>query len=246
MFGNAIYRPFIIIGMHRSGTSFLAEALNDAGICMGVFREHNGEALHFLSLNQQMMSAAGGDWLDPVSVADSKVNTMTAEQIFAEHVKCRYHQKWRLRCFQAQSWGWKDPRNTFTLGYWLKVFPNARVIHLVRNGCDVAQSLHRRNQVPGEVHDSRLNDLQFCFSLWEKYTLEGQKKTEMLGNKALELSYESLISEDEQSLKRLQSFVGRDVKFHVKKQNRKHVNYPDALREAARSSELFQNLGYRL
>lgn len=31
-------------------------------------------------------------------------------------------------------WGWKDPRNVYTLGLWLIQFPNARVIHIIRSG----------------------------------------------------------------------------------------------------------------
>jgi hypothetical protein len=44
------------------------------------------------------------------------------------------------------AWGWKDPRNSITLPVWLKLFPDARVIHIVRNGVDVAESLYRRQQ----------------------------------------------------------------------------------------------------
>ena len=40
-----------------------------------------------------------------------------------------------------QPWGWKDPRNVFTLPLWLRVFPEAKIIYIVRNGVDVAASL---------------------------------------------------------------------------------------------------------
>ncbi len=32
-----------------------------------------------------------------------------------------------------KAWGWKDPRNTFTLPMWLSIFPKARVLHVLRN-----------------------------------------------------------------------------------------------------------------
>jgi hypothetical protein len=41
-------------------------------------------------------------------------------------------------------WGWKDPRNTLLLRPWLEVFPEAKVVHVVRNGVEVALSLARR------------------------------------------------------------------------------------------------------
>jgi len=41
-------------------------------------------------------------------------------------------------------WGWKDPRNTFTIDIWIEVFPNAKLIHIYRNPIDVAESLRKR------------------------------------------------------------------------------------------------------
>jgi hypothetical protein len=41
-------------------------------------------------------------------------------------------------------WGWKDPRNTFLLPLWLTIFPEAKIVHIYRNGIDIAQSLSLR------------------------------------------------------------------------------------------------------
>ena len=40
--------------------------------------------------------------------------------------------------------GMEDSRSTLTLPVWLSIFPEARVIHIVRNGIDVGMSLQRR------------------------------------------------------------------------------------------------------
>ena len=42
-------------------------------------------------------------------------------------------------------WGWKDPRNSFTLKIWRQIYPNAKVIHIHRNPVDVANSLKKRS-----------------------------------------------------------------------------------------------------
>ena len=44
------------------------------------------------------------------------------------------------------AWGWKDPQTIFTLPLWLKLFPDAKLIYLTRNGVDVAASLLTREQ----------------------------------------------------------------------------------------------------
>jgi hypothetical protein len=41
-------------------------------------------------------------------------------------------------------WGWKDPRNTFTIVVWKELFPQSKIIHVYRNPMDVAESLKRR------------------------------------------------------------------------------------------------------
>jgi hypothetical protein len=44
------------------------------------------------------------------------------------------------------AWGWKDPRNIFLLPLWLDIFPDAKIIHVFRNGVDVAYSLAQREK----------------------------------------------------------------------------------------------------
>ena len=106
MLTNTINTPIIVIGMHRSGTTLVAEALNKSGIFMGVFREHNGEALHFLSLNQQILAAAGADWINPSTPKNDQDLPFTANQLYAEHIKAVSQNPWRLRACHAMRWGW--------------------------------------------------------------------------------------------------------------------------------------------
>ena len=46
--------PILVIGMHRAGTSMIADLLRDLGVFMGWRRDIYGEALFFQGLN---------DWL---------------------------------------------------------------------------------------------------------------------------------------------------------------------------------------
>ena len=42
-------------------------------------------------------------------------------------------------------WGWKDPRASLTIRFWLDLIPDLRVILCVRHPLEVALSLKRRN-----------------------------------------------------------------------------------------------------
>ncbi len=210
---------------------------------MGAFRDHNGEALHFLSLNQQMLKLAGGNWLKPFEPEQKDDLTLPAEEIFAEHIKAPSPTRAKLHA--NMNWGWKDPRNTFTLKLWLKRFPNAKVLHVIRDGRAVALSLKNRNSIRGEVHETQLNDLTFNFDLWEKYVAQGQLFASH-GKNYLEVKYEDILEKDASTLDKLEAFVGINVKDHLIIKQRKKSEYPNELSLLAAKSEVFQKLGYPL
>lgn len=149
--------PVIIVGMHRSGTSMLSQALEAAGLFLGHKQvpEHQ-EATFFLRLNMWVMLQTGGGWEAPDSIQYLLDRRSTREAV-VEYLRfalrtpravsflgparfARYRSVERL----TEPWGWKDPRTTFTLPLWLEVFPDAKVVHVYRHGVDVAQSLRVR------------------------------------------------------------------------------------------------------
>jgi hypothetical protein len=58
-----------------------------------------------------------------------------------------------------QPWGWKDPRNSLTLPFWMRLIPNLKVVICLRNPLEVAQSLHLRN----------FSSIAFGLRLWLAY-----------------------------------------------------------------------------
>ena len=157
-FRDQLCRPFIILGMHRSGSSMLSRIVNRSGVFMGLFQEHNAEALRLLKINQLLLKEHGASWIDPLPVEESGQNFPDDLSLYREHFKLGIESALYRRWLHNHPWGWKDPRNTFTLGYWLRRFPKAQLLHIHRDGRQVAMSLLRRNERSGEVHDPRLND----------------------------------------------------------------------------------------
>jgi hypothetical protein len=112
--------------------------------------------------------------------------------------------------------GWKDPRNTFTLPVWKRVFPNLRAIHIVRHGVDVAASLSRRHAqalraatgdaVPpaltvirdhalGVLSSRRGWTVEEALTMWEQYVEKACEESAPLGEHALEIRYEDLLTQ---------------------------------------------------
>ena len=135
---------------------------------------------------------------------------------------------------QSQPWGWKDPRNTFTLPFWLSLFPDARVVFIERHGVDVAESLRVRarktikatkqnyeKQKPmlwvrpkrgGFADSPRCLSLEGGFSLWKSYEEEAARQVASLAHdKLLRLRYEDLLISPQEQLGRAAKFCGLDT-----------------------------------
>ena len=132
----------IITGMHRSGTSLLANLLSDAGIHIGdrmlPADEHNVrgyfEDSDFVELHDGILADNGTDW------------TLTKARPTLEISKTRLNQMDMLveQRRDRPLWGWKDPRTVLFLDAWSERLPAARFVFVFRSPDQVLGSLQRR------------------------------------------------------------------------------------------------------
>ena len=130
---------------------------------------------------------------------------------------------------QAASFGWKDPRNTFTLPVWREIFPELRTIHIVRHGVDVAASLSRRHaaalraasgdQDPpaltvirddaiGILSSRRGWTLAEAFTMWEQYVEKARLEAAALPGRSLEVRFEDLLAAPAECIANIARFCG--------------------------------------
>ncbi len=202
--------PIVVIGMHRSGTSLLARILSDLGVHMGDELEANHEAVTFLKANNELLKSAGAYWAKPrpfLSQLEDESFLSRCEHRARESLGkhfASYGDASRMR-----EWGWKDPRNTLTLPVWRRCFPAASVIHVVRNGLDVALSLFRRERRRwiNKGAEKRMfpPTLGASYRLWKTYTEAGLLHA---GRDSLRLRYEDLIGDPEGSLAQIAELAG--------------------------------------
>lgn len=241
--------PVIILGMHRSGTSMLTRMLERLGLFVGCnLGPGHHESGFFNQLNDWILRTAGGRWDFPASVHYLQDNP-TIQLLMSDYLRLSLRspravsffgwQRW-LRYRQSgaldQPWGWKDPRNTFTLPLWLDLFPDAKVVHIYRHGVDVARSLQaawapRAEQIDQvwarythrkflyQLHPMRSGftfflraaTLEGCFSLWEEYMQQARFHIETLGERGLEIKYEDFLQDPAPTLRYLAHFCGLNV-----------------------------------
>jgi len=146
------------MGMHRSGTTMLAKMLKQMGLFTGWDINDEHEAKFFFNRNEKILNSCGGSWDNPLQIDQllrrSRLQKRVAETLIEDlrsikainFLGLKLYLKYRSIQKLDIAWGFKDPRNTFLLPLWLNVFPQAKVIHIYRNGIDIAQSLAVREE----------------------------------------------------------------------------------------------------
>jgi glycosyltransferase involved in cell wall biosynthesis len=135
----------IMTGMHRSGTSLTASLLQSAGVQIGdrLMGSANGnvkghfEDLDFVEFHQNVLQSQG------ISIAGwTEQSRIEVQQQYLAQA-----QNLILARNNQAIWGWKDPRTTLFLDFWLKLIPDVKCIFLYRSPWEVIDSLFRRADV---------------------------------------------------------------------------------------------------
>jgi hypothetical protein len=233
--------PVVIIGMHRSGTTMLSKVLENMGIYMGWRKDENNEALFFLKFNDWILKQANATWDNPYNykIADEdfkKIMIGVAERYINSFRLIEYlgffkYLKYRTLKNLDFPWGWKDPRNTFTIDVWLKVFPNMKIIHIYRNPIDVAESLRKRNLMYrskfawnlkkeikllirrgfiGYGDSARVINIYEGIKLWEEYVTKAFELGDTYNLNILHIKYEDFLESPFENVRKILDTIDVD------------------------------------
>lgn len=240
---RCVRQPIIIMGMARSGTTLLTDLLYRLGLFIGHKRiVVDQEARYFVSVNDMLLKRVHGYWDNPAPIrsffkledAVSSTVRCMEEDIRSRRIASflgwkRYLTYRSVEAFD-KPWGWKDPRNVFTLPLWLRLFPQAKIIYIMRNGVDVAESLltmERKVVARREMKNKRASkhislrsrlerrgfkgaarclELSGGFSLWEEYIAQSEELLSAIGNQRKALRYEDFLADPADWLAELAGF----------------------------------------
>ncbi len=144
-----------VLGMHRSGTSLVAQMLAECGLHLGPGLmpgnasnlSGHWEAEQAVGINDRMLARSGGDWAHPPQCVTANEDDGASIVAFLDSLRV------------APVAGWKDPRTTLTFEHWRPHLPAHRIVACLRHPQDVAQSLATRD---GQSLDDAL-------ALWTVY-----------------------------------------------------------------------------
>jgi hypothetical protein len=196
-------RGAVVLGMHRSGTSLVAEMLHRCGTagraeeCLPA-DQWNARGYWELSslvrFNERLLSDIGATWtLPPRPQDDQRLESLAQRPDYrAEAI----HLLGRMNTSAASGpWFWKDPRLSLLLPFWQKVWRDIRYVICVRDPYEICLSLHERDGLSFDI----------SIALWQRYMLAVLKWTQ--GLPRIFLNYSKILQQPGQESSRLAQFL---------------------------------------
>lgn len=210
-------QTIVVLGMHKSGTSLVAEMLHHSGIEMI-------EALRGVSYDK-------GEKYERDETSAINKALLKAEELYSLEVRRKLDLgsvpdalAHRARAFVASmahrgaDWGFKDPRTCLTWEFWQPLLPEHKLICVFRN----VDEVHHRYRWRGRFFGLRAMDA------WYRYNMAMLEAYEAapVGSRML-LNYHDLM-ERRDEIDILSSFVGRQLTDRRNPQMRRTTGKADA------------------
>lgn len=209
--------PLILVGMHRSGTSLLAKILEASGVLMGAQQSRSKtESILFRDINTSALELMGQSWrctelfpsqedlLSNYGWLRARIETQLRGGLLPQYLGPAGVV--RMLRDRDSRWGWKDPRTSLLLPVWSQIFPDATLVHIVRNGLDVALSLlvreaKREGKSIENVTQDQIDRFVADLQVWEFY-LARIRQSIPLFRAVYTVKYEDLLADPRRELKR--------------------------------------------
>lgn len=191
--------PVIILGMHKSGTTLVAEILHRSGIAMvdAESAASYDEGNHFertstAKINKQLLDCASQSSLRTYKPLD---RDSVSPAIVREAAKLVAQMSGA-----DGTWGFKDPRTCLTYAFWAETMPDHRLVCVYRDAAEVRE--HYAGRVPLDLSRGYR-----ALRAWYAYNSQMLRAFDRAGPQPrILLSYERLM-DDPQEMARLSRFL---------------------------------------
>jgi uncharacterized membrane protein YkvA (DUF1232 family) len=209
--------PVIIYNASHSGSRLLTRMLSAMGLYMGANLNESEDSLDMAELVEHVVLRHAPDYATLFADGDPALETL-ALAAASEHLRGRP---------AGARWGWKLCETGHALPVISRLFPDARVIHLIRDGRDVAFSpfvapkhaywrkiyfgagdLRSWRGLPMTQRAYRKHGPMFNAARWANSVTLGRAHGAMLGERYCEVRYEDLVADPTATGARIALFLG--------------------------------------
>lgn len=217
--GTLNQNPYLfVVGCPRSGTTLLQRMLdhhpqlaiaNDTHFIPRAIKGLTDRA--DLLLTPELIERVRGYHRFPrLGLSDTAVSEAAAQaHTYSEFVSALYLAYGRLQGKPLA--GEKTPDYVLYLPLLHALFPWVKTVHIIRDGRDVALSTlewAREDKGPGRLQLWREEPMAVCALWWRWQVSQGRQDGEVLGSaRYLEVSYEELVAQPEQTLRGIAAFL---------------------------------------
>jgi hypothetical protein len=213
--------PVFVLGCGRSGTKFLYHTLLSGGGFAVYFAESNTFNLLGVRFGNLARRANRRKLLD----AYFKSNLFERTGLKREDIEgqvmdnCRNPGDFLRIVMGAMArqqgvgrWAESTPLHLLNLPQIKRVVPDALIIHIIRDGRDVAASLHRI----GWIRPLRWDRSRACLVpaiFWRWIVSKGRRYGRAMGNDYMEVHYEDVVQKPRETLAQIGEFIGQKLDY---------------------------------
>jgi hypothetical protein len=210
--------PVVILGTGGSGTRVLASLAGEAGYFMGTNLNRPGDSVDLgkfagLCANRYLRKS---DWIEQTWRGSERERFGYPRDLAASFWTAVEGHRAAIGDSDAP-WGWKTPRTILILPFVHEMLPAAKVVHLVRDGRDIAYSKNQ-NQLRQHGHrvlpesEKRVPRAQASITFWSHVNVAAARYgRRFLDGSYLVLRYEDVCSDPGEAAARLVDFLDSPV-----------------------------------
>ncbi len=216
---RSLASPVFICGCPRSGTSLLYYLL----LSSGGFAIYRTESRVFDALGLRFVFAASPDkkekmlkyWfqtehfkrfgVDPAKLTNELLGNVKTPGLFLDTL-----MKNVCAVQNAPRWAESTPLNILYIHDILQTFPSAKIIHIVRDGRDVALSFTKL-KILRNIYGGREGQLYTSAIYWDWIIKAGLENTKLYPNSILQVKYEDIVTNMQLELTRIGTFIEKEL-----------------------------------
>lgn len=215
--------PVFIVGASRSGTSLLRDLLRshpslafpeESQFIPAFYRGHGHprSARHARALARRVLAL---HWVRHGFSPTPDLETLAGARSYQEMISRLFEEV--ARGEGKPRWGDKTPRYTGEIPTLIELFPDAQVLHIYRDGRDVALSMLRRGYA---------QNLFTAATLWRRRVARARRDGRRFPTNYAEVRYEDLLSHPEETMRAVCAFIGEPYTECVLRPTRRSLAPP--------------------